>query len=59
MQALREIGEKLGIAGELIAFLWYRKMWWLIPVVAIMLLFGVLVVAGSSTGVGPLIYTLF
>ena len=59
MQAIREIGEKFGIAGELIAFLWQRKMWWMIPMVALLLFFGLIIVAGTATGVGPFIYTLF
>ena len=59
MQAIREIGDKFGIAGELIAFLWHRKMWWMIPMVMVLLFFGLIIVVGSSTGVGPFIYTLF
>ena len=59
MSMLREIGDKFGIAGELLGFLWNRKMWWAIPMVAVMLFFGLIIVVGSATGVGPFIYTLF
>ena len=59
MQALREIGDKFGIAGELFAFLWHRKMWWMFPLVFVLVVLGLLIVVGSSTGVGPFIYTLF
>ena len=59
MHAIREITEKCGIAGELFAFLWHRKMWWMFPIVAVLLFFGIIIVVGSSTGVGPFIYTLF
>ena len=59
MQAIREIGEKFMIAGELLSFMWRRKMWWMIPLVAVLLFFGLIIVAGSATGVGPFIYTLF
>jgi len=59
MSILRELGDRIGIAGELIAFLWNRKMWWLIPMVSVMLAFGIVIAVGSSTGVGPFIYTLF
>ena len=59
MQAIREIGEKFGIAGELSAFLWQRKMWWMIPMVALLLFFGLIIVVGTATGVGPFIDTLF
>ena len=53
------ITQKLSIAGELLVFLWHNKMWWAIPMVALMLFFGLIIVVGSSTGVGPFIYTLF
>ena len=59
MGVLREIGEKFGIAGELISFLWHQKMWWMIPVVSVLLFFGLIIVVGNATGVGPFIYTLF
>lgn len=59
MQAIREIGEKFVIAGELLSFMWHRKMWWMIPLVVVLLFFGLIIVAGSATGVGPFIYTLF
>ena len=59
MQVLHEIGGKFAIAGELISFLWHRKMWWAIPLVAVLLFFGLIIVVGSATGVGPFIYTLF
>lgn len=48
-----------GIIGEIIQFLWARKMWWLIPMVTVLILFGLLLVFASSSGVAPFIYTLF
>jgi hypothetical protein len=59
MQILREMGSRLSIGAELLAFLWQRKMWWLIPLVMVLLLTGLLIGFGSSSGVGPFIYTLF
>lgn len=59
MSFIRSISGKLGIAGELLAFLWDRKLWWMIPMVSVLLAFGIVIVVGSSTGVGPFIYTLF
>lgn len=49
----------VGVVGEILNFLWQRKLWWLIPMVAILLLFGLLVIFASASGVGPFIYTLF
>ncbi len=48
-----------GVAGEVIRFLWARKLWWLIPMVSVLLLFGLLLIFASSSGVAPFIYTLF
>ena len=59
MQMLREIGAKFGIAGELLAFLWVRRIWWMFPLVIVLLFFGLIIVVGSATGVAPFIYTLF
>jgi len=49
----------LGVVGELLAFLWKQKMWWLIPMVAMLLVFGLLLIFASASGIGPFIYTLF
>ena len=59
MQLLRDMGGRLGIAAELLAFLWQRKLWWMFPVVFVLLLVGLLIGFGSASGVGPFIYTLF
>ena len=50
---------RLGILGELFAFLWTAKMWWLIPMLIALIVFALLIVLGSASGGGPLIYTLF
>ena len=50
---------RFGIAGELLSFLWQQKMWWLIPMVLVLLAFGGLMVTAQSSALGPFIYTLF
>jgi len=55
----RSMWMNLGVARELLSFLWERKLWWLIPMMALLLVFGLLLIFASSSGVGPLIYTLF
>lgn len=49
----------MGVVGEVTRFLWARKLWWLIPMVVVLLLFGLLLIFASSSGVAPFIYTLF
>jgi hypothetical protein len=59
MRLIQFMGARVGIAGELIGFLWQQKMWWMIPVVSILLLFGLLIGFGTASGLGPFVYTLF
>jgi len=59
MNLLREMGSRFEITGELFGFLWARKMWWVMPIVFVMVLLGLLIGFGSASGVGPFIYTLF
>lgn len=56
---LRSMTANFSVVGELIAFLWRQKLWWLIPMVSLLLIFGLLLIFASSSGVGPFIYTLF
>ncbi len=56
---LSNLRTRFGILGELFAFLWAAKMWWLIPMVIALIVFALLIVLGSASGGGPLIYTLF
>ncbi len=50
---------RLGVAGELLEFLWQQRLWWMIPMVLVLLLVGGLVVFAQSSAVAPFIYTLF
>jgi hypothetical protein len=43
----------------MLPFLRSRKKYWLLPILVMMLLFGVLLVLAQSTAVAPFIYTLF
>lgn len=59
MQFIRNMFSNAGIVSELFGFLWRNKRWWLIPMVSVLLVFGLLLIFASSSGLGPLIYTLF
>lgn len=50
---------RLGIAGELLHFFWERKLWWLYPMILVLLLFGLLMVFAQTSPIAPFIYTLF
>lgn len=55
----RSMASNFGVVGELLSFLWSRKLWWLIPMVFVLLLFGLLMIFASASGIGPFVYTLF
>ena len=44
---------------DLWGFLKVRKKFWLLPILLVLLLFGVLIVMTSGTAIAPFIYTLF
>jgi hypothetical protein len=46
------------LVGEMLSLLRHNKKWWLIPILVVLLGFGLLLVLGS-TGAAPFIYTLF
>jgi hypothetical protein len=55
----RGMKSNLGVVGELLGFLWEQKLWWLIPMVTVLLVIGVVMVFAASSGLAPFIYTLF
>jgi hypothetical protein len=55
----QEMTTNMGTAGEVLSFLWQRKRWWLIPLVTALLIFAILLVFATASGVAPFIYTLF
>jgi hypothetical protein len=58
-KAIEAAGRKVGIMQELMVFLWERKLWWMMPMVLTLLLFGLLILFAESSAVAPFIYTLF
>lgn len=50
---------KLSILKEFWVFLKIRKKFWLLPIIFVLLLFGMLLVFVEGSAVAPFIYTLF
>ena len=50
--------QRSNIASEFWLFLRQSKKWWLLPIVTVLVMFGVLVFL-SGTAAAPFIYTLF
>lgn len=53
------VSDRIGILTEFVEFLWERKLWWMIPMVVVLVLFGTLLVLAQSSAIAPFIYTLF
>jgi hypothetical protein len=49
----------MSLLVELWRFLRVRKKFWLLPLLVMMLVFGLLLVMAQSTAIAPFIYTLF
>ena len=49
---------RLGVLGELITFMWQNKLWWMIPIILVLLLFTAAIMV-TQTAILPVIYPLF
>jgi hypothetical protein len=50
---------KSRVLGEFFQFLRQEKKYWLVPIVVVVVLFGLLIVFSQSSAIAPFIYTLF
>jgi len=53
------MAQNKSLLRELYEFLKERKMWWLAPIIIMLLLVGVLIIVGQSSALSPFIYALF
>jgi len=56
---LQDFIARLGVLGELLAFLWKRKLYWLLPLVLVLMVFALIIILGGSSPLSPFIYSLF
>ncbi|HKA53289.1 MAG TPA: DUF5989 family protein [Candidatus Binatia bacterium] len=59
MSWTNRVSDRVGILAEFVEFLWERKLWWMIPVVVVLVLCGALLILAQSSAIAPFIYTLF
>lgn len=59
MKILDSLKSRFSIMGELLAFLWLRRLWWMIPMVLVLLVFGLLIIFTQSSALAPFLYPLF
>jgi len=55
----KKIGTRVGILGELFSYLWQRKLWWMIPMIVVLIFVVGLLIFAQSSPIAPFIYTLF
>ncbi len=53
------MGNNQGLFKELWDFLKVRKMWWLTPIIIMLILVGILIIFSQSSAISPFIYVLF
>jgi hypothetical protein len=46
-------------SAELVQFFVRNKRWWLVPMVVLLLFFGVMILLAETSAIAPFIYTLF
>jgi len=59
MQLFRGVLGRFGIASELMQFFWQRKLWWMLPMLVLLIVFGFLILFAQSSAIAPFIYTIF
>ncbi len=58
-KVLKSVRAKSTILKELFGFLWENRLWWIIPFVVVVVLFGILIIFAQTSPVSPFIYALF
>jgi Family of unknown function (DUF5989) len=58
MRFKKSLASGMSLVSELLQFFLTRKWWWLTPIIAVLLLFGGLVIFAQTSAIAPFIYTL-
>ncbi|MBI3380298.1 hypothetical protein HY029_06110 [Candidatus Gottesmanbacteria bacterium] len=56
---LKKLLARYSIIRELLSFLWKERLWWLIPMIIILILLGILMIFSQGSAIAPFIYTIF
>ncbi len=51
--------ERWASFGDLFRFLWSQRLWWMIPLVMMLLVLGFFVAAIQESAIAPFIYAMF
>jgi len=58
MSIVRGATNRASEFGDLMKFLWKVKLWFLIPFIVLLIIFGMILIFAQSTGIAPFIYTI-
>ncbi len=56
--SLARVAQRASTIGELLAFVWERKLWWMIPILAILVLMSIIIVLAHTSAAAPWMYPL-
>ena len=56
---IRNTIARVQTAGGLLTFFWRRRVWWMIPLVAVLLILSMLVMVGQSSAISAFLYSIF
>ncbi|MCD6568991.1 hypothetical protein J7K70_02545 [bacterium] len=59
VKKIKEYFSRLGIIREFFYFIKHRKIWWLVPIIVVLLFLGIVIVFVEGSALAPFIYTLF
>ena len=59
MKWVTRLRRRSSVMGELLGFFWQQRLWWLIPMVTVLLVVGLLLLFAQSSPLAPFVYTLF
>ena len=59
MGKMQDAKDNLGIVAEFWYFMKHEKKWWLSPIIAVLLLVGLLAIFTQGSALAPFIYTIF
>ena len=59
MSKMQTAKDRVGVLAEFWYFMKHEKKWWLGPIIAVLLIVGLLVVFTQGSALAPFIYTIF
>ena len=59
MNYFKRLAIKLRLIRELFSFLWRARLWWMIPMVIVLVVFGLFLIVAQGTTIIHFVYPLF